>query len=506
MPTDPASVKARIFKNGIYSALSWVFPIIFAVIVTPIVVRGLGNDLYGLYVLILGFISYSFTFGIGKTAAKYVSEYKATGETNKISEAVSAVLWLSTGIGIAGAATVALTADYIVSNILLIPQALHYTAVVALYLASLTILVTMLSQVFQSVLQGLQRFDRFVFLTNVSVFLLNLGSVLIVVKGSGVTALLVWNLIVAALIGAAFYFNARRLLPEFTFCFSIKGEFWRASVKYGASIITYQVFSNALLLFERFLIVRRFGTEAVTYYVVPMMIGLYFHSFISSLVLVIFPVINEFLIDREKLTRLYQTSSKIIVTLTGFFLVTSVVTGRVFLTVWMGSEFAAYSYWILVCHVTTFCIVCVTIVVWQMNEGHRAAGSNAIVTIILLAVSAPLMYAFAERWQTTGIAFARLAGIVVFLPMIVVAEQRFLGGVLYRFWSNTLARLTIGVALTGFVEWLIVASFQPGWLVFLAAGLIGALVFAGVLVATGYLKDGEKAFLTDLFRSWRTSK
>ena len=124
MPNNSVGTQARIFKNGIYSALSWVFPIIFAFVATPVVVRGLGDELYGLYAVILGFISYSFTFGIGKTAAKYVSEYKATGEFAKISETVSAALWLSLGIGIIGAAIVALTANYIVSNILLIPPPL----------------------------------------------------------------------------------------------------------------------------------------------------------------------------------------------------------------------------------------------------------------------------------------------------------------------------------------------------------------------------------------------
>ncbi len=506
MPVEPTGMKARIFKNGIYSALSWVFPIIFAIIVTPIVVRGLGDELYGLYAVILSFISYSFTFGIGKTATKYVSEYKATGEIDKISETVSAALWLSLGVGIVGAAIVAVAADYIVSNVLVIPPPLHDTAVTALYLASLTILMTMLSQVFQSVLQGLQRFDRFVFLTNLSVFLLNLGSVLIVVEGYGVVALLVWNLIVAIGMGSAFYFNARHLLPEFTFRFSINKELWRASIKYASSIIIYQIFANALLLFERFLIVRKFGTKAVTFYVVPMLIGLYFHGFVSSLVLVIFPVINELLTDKEKLRRLYKTSSKIILTLTAFFLVTSVITGRVFLNVWMDNKFPADSYWILVCHVLTFSILSVTVIVWQMNESHRAASLNAIVTILWLAVSAPLMFALADRWQTTGVAFARLAGVIVFLALIVIAEQRFLGGVLYRFWGNTLVRLTVAVVITAFAESLIIGIFQPGWPVFVAAGLIGAIVFASVLFATGYLKEDEKAVLTGLIGRWGGAK
>ncbi len=506
MSTKPAGQQLRIFKNGIYSALSWVFPIIFALIVTPVVVRGLGNELYGLYTIIVGFISYSFTFGIGKTAAKYVSEYKATGETDKISETVSSAFWLSLVIGVVGAAIVALTANYIVSDVLLIPTPLHDTAMIAVYLACFTILVTMLSQVFQYVLQGLQRFDHFLFLTNLSVFLLNLGSVLIVIEGYGVLALLVWNLIVAATIGAAFYFNARRLLPEFTFRFSVNFELWKASLNYSFSIIIYQVFGNILLLFERGWIVRKFGTQALTLYVVPMMIGLYFHGFISSLVLVIFPVINELLTDKEKLNRLYQTSSKIILTLTGFFLVTSVVTGRVFLQVWMNDEFAVASYWVLVNHALTFSVLSVVVVVWQMNESHRAASVNAIVTVLWLIISVPLMIALSDQWQLTGIAFARFTGVTIFLAMIFFAEHRFLGGVAYKFWASTLFRLVLASVLTGLAEWFIIGMLQPGWLTLVAVGLIGITIYILVLVVTGFLKEDEKLVLKELILNWRAAK
>ncbi len=506
MSTNPAGRPVRIFKNGIYSALSWVLPITFALIVTPVVVRGLGNELYGLYTIILGFISYSFTFGIGKTAAKYVSEYKATGETDKISETVSSAFWLSLAFGVAGAAIVALTANYIVSDVLLIPTLLHDTAVIAVYLAGFTILITMLSQVFQYVLQGLQRFDHFLFLTNSSVFLLNLGSVLIVVEGYGVLALLVWNLLIAATIGAAFYFNARRLLPEFTFRFSINIELWKASLSYSLSIIIYQVFGNILLLFERGWIVRKFGTEALTFYVVPMMVGLYFHGFISSLVLVIFPVINELLTDKEKLNRLYQTASKIIITLTGFFLVTSIVTGRVFLKVWMNDEFATASYLVLVNHALTFGVLSVVVVVWQMNESHRAANVNAIVTVLWLLISVPLMMVLSTQWQLTGIAFARFAGVTIFLAMIFVAERRFLGGVAYKFWANTLVRLVWAAVLTGLAEWFFMGMLQPGWLMLIAAGLVGGAVYVLSLVVTGFLKKDEKLILKDLIINWRTAK
>src|SRR5437868_10124086 len=303
--------KSKIFKNSIYSSISWIFPLALSFIVTPIVIKRLGNESYGLYTIILGFIGSSFAFGIGKTAAKYVSEFRTLGETEKISEALSVIFWFSLAIGLLGAGIPALAAGTIVNDVLQIEPHLRETAKTAVYLGCVTILVTILSQIFQYILQGLHRFDRFVLYTSLNGFLLNLGSVAIVLMGYGVIELLDWNLFVIFGVGVFFCLSARKLLPEFTFRIRVRKDLRNSVLKYGGNIILFQVFSNLLLLFERGWIVRRFGTEALTFYAVPMSIAMYPHTFIGSLVIVLFPVFNELLKekDREQLIQLYKRSS-----------------------------------------------------------------------------------------------------------------------------------------------------------------------------------------------------
>lgn len=503
MVAEPASRKHTLFKNGVYSMLSWLLPLFLALVATPIIVRGLGEETYGLYALILGFISYSFSFGIGKTAAKYVAEYRSTGETEKIAEIISSILWISVGFGLIAVIVIGFTANYLVVNVLGISPLQQATAVVALYLAGVTILVTMLSQVFQFVIQGLQRFDRFLLLTNLSGLLLNLGSVAIVLRGYGVVELLAWNLIVVLVVGLMFYLVARRLLPEFTFRFAIDRELWRSALKYAFSIIIYQAFGNMLLLFERAWIVRKFGTKTLTFYIVPMTLCFYFHAFISSLVLVLFPVVNELLADREKLVRLYRMSSKIIITLTAFFVITSIVAGKVFLGVWMGDRFAQASYEILVLHVCTFAVLSVTIVAWQITESFRAAWLNALATILWLAVSIPLMISFSDEWQTVGVAFARLIGGLAYLPLIFYVEQKILGGITLKFWPPVLLRITLAAGLAGAAEWLLLGQIAGSWITLAIVGGAGASVYLATLFIAGFFEAEEKNALLVIVRRVR---
>ena len=134
-------------------------------------------------------------------------------------------------------------------------------------------------------------------------------------------------------------------------------------------MIGYQILANVLLLFERGWITRQLGAESLTYYVVPMILGLYIHSFISSLMLVIFPLASELKDKKERLLKLYTKATKIVVFLVVFMATTLIVQSKFFLTLWMGAEFAEKSAVLLVFHTITFGLLAILTVSWQMTEG-----------------------------------------------------------------------------------------------------------------------------------------
>jgi len=482
----------RLARNAAYGVLSWLLPLLLTLIVTPRVVGGLGTELYGLYAIILSFISYSFAFGIGKIAAKYVAEHRAAGRTELLSQVVSTVFWLSLILALAANVVVILSARWITTDVLLIPDQLQQTATVAIYLAAATIAVTLISQVFQFVLQGLQLFDRYLWLTNLNAILLNLGSYVLVMMGYGVIALLAWNLAVVALVGVSFVISVRRAIPDLRIGLRVDKEHWSASMRYGLSIIAYQVLGNALLLFERGWIVRRFGTTAAAYYVVPMMLGFYFHAFISSIVLVLFPSMNELLQDRQKLITLYEIATKSVVALTAYFLVTTVVCGQEFLADWLGSEFAAASYQMLVFHAATFAVLAILVIPWHLTETFRAPVMNVFATMAWVGIAVPLIVILSSSMQTTGVALGRFIGVLAYLPLIWVAETRFLAPQLSGFWLKLAVKVSLTAAVVGAVEWLIV-SIDGGWLCLACAGAAGFVLGALGLHILGLFTPTERA-------------
>lgn len=501
MPAENGPKRRSLTVNSLFSVTAWLFPILLGFISTPIVVRGLGSEQYGLFAIVLGFISYSFTFGVGKVAGKYIPEFQTANEPEKVTQVVAATFWFSLGIGALGAGALAVAAPLIVRDVLLISPGNQQIAVYALYLAGGIGLVLMLSQVFQFVLQGLHRFDNYVALTNLNGLLLGAGNIVLALNGFGVVALLVWNLSVVSFVGLLFYMRARHLMPSIALFTNVPTTMRTTVIRYAGNIILYQIFANVLFIFERSWVMRKFGAEALTYYFVPMLLAIYMHGFIFSIAQAVFPVVNELLQDRERVIRLYERANKIVLVIVVFVVTNFLVCGSLFLELWVSPELSAASYRLLIPHGLTFGVIAVGIMAFQLAEAFKFPSLNVIITGLWMLIAIPLMIFSADIWQSEGVAWSRFAAALATIPVVAYTEKRFLGAIRLRFWALSGLRIAIAAALMALIEWLILAAIGHSYISLFLAGVIGAIVFAGSVIATGFLaRDEWQAILRSVSR------
>ena len=505
MVDDRHAEKRRLARNAILSTMAWVFPIVLGFVTTPILVKGLGTEQYGIFAVVLGFLTYSFTFGIGKVVAKFIPEFNAAGETGKIPGAIAATFWFSLTVGLLGAVVLALLAPRIVSDLLLIPPESQYTATVALYLACGIALVMMLCQVFQYSLQGLHRFDSYVLLTSFYGIMLGAGNIVLVINGFGIEALFGWNLITACVATLLFFIQAKRVVPDLSFALPADRSISRSVVRYGGNIILFQVFGNALLIFERTWVMRKFGPEAVTFYFVPMLLAVNMQALVASAVQAVFPVVNELLNDKARLARLYQKSTKIILAVVVFICTVFISSGSSFLTLWINAELAANSYQLLVLHTLTFGLVALLIIPLQLAEASNFSSLTAVATGTWLLIAAPLMILTADQWQSEGIAASRLFAVAVTMPLIFFVEKRFLGSVFGNFWLSNGIRILLAAIAAGTVIFQILMRFPASWITLAGAVAVGGLIFVAALQITGYLSRDEKQLIRELLPFRRRS-
>lgn len=485
--------------NSLFGVLSWFSPIILGFVSTPILVKGLGTDDYGLYAIILGFLSYSFTFGIGKVAAKYTAEYSASKEPEKLSQSLSAVLFFSASVGAIGAAILAIITPWVVSTILLLPESQRSAAETGLYIASVTGLMAMISQVFQNTLQGMHRFGTFQLLSNLGAVILSSGNIALALAGYGLVTLLAWNLFAVLTTGILFFVAAMQAAPDFRPTIKIEGNICRSVAVYAFSIILYQIFGNALFVFERTWIVRHFGPASLTFYAVPMLLGLYIHSFIGSFGIVLFPSLNELLTDRERLVMLYLKANRLVIGIIVLIGVTLVVLGKEFLVLWVGVEFGERSYVVLLFHTLTFALMASNIIVWNIAEAFRATGLNAAVAFVWLVIGGGLMVLIGESHGIEGIAASRLMATLLTTPIIFYIEKRFLGSIHYGYWLRLIARVLPAAVVLAAVQIGISNVFPLGWAQLVVSAAAGTAVYGIVLLLTGFFEKAEIERVRSIF-------
>lgn len=490
--------------NMIFGFLSWGLPGLAAFFSTPIVVGALGNHDFGIYALVFGFINYSVSFSIGKGVTKYVAEYRPLGNYPKINDVISATLLLCLMIGFLAAAVLIGGASFLVRDVMQIAPVDQGKTIMSFYLAAAVIFTYTLSQVFSAVLTGLHRFDIYSSVTTFYGVFLAGGNITLALLGFGVVELFCWSLLSNILMCVIYLAWAKRLMPEMKVRLSFKRETFFLVLKFSSGVIAGQIFANVLLLFERGIITRNLGAESLTFYVVPMTLAIYIHSFIGSLIMVIFPKASELGDQREKQIVLYERTTKIVVTIVAFIAVTMITGGHMFLTKWVGPVIAEQATPILVLQVFIFSLLAVCGITWQLTEGLGVTIYNAYLTFSWLAIGLIMMSVLIGYWGLFGVGVGRLIGVMTIPFSILYVEHWLLGKTRWMFWVKLLSVLIVAAAVTAFAEKFVFDRLGESWLTLFVGGGVGAMVYGLVLLILGWLTKDER----DLFNQvvFKTSR
>ncbi len=492
--------KTKLISNGIYGSLSWVLPLILAFFSTPIIVKGLGTENYGIYALVIGFIGYTFNFGIGRAVTKYVSEYLSQNRVEEAVEVVSSTLYISIFLAFIANLLIVLFAETIVKDILQIGTERQNLSINALYISGATIFVLLVSQIYQALIQSAHRFDRLAVIINFNGVMLAVGNIVLILLKFDVIALIWWNLLVSTISGFLFFFSSRKFLPEIKLSLKFNPKSIGLLGKFGLGIFGYQIFGNIILLFERFWIIRQFGEGSLTYYVVPMTLGIYLLGFTISLVQVVFPVISEMLEEREKIIRLYQKSTKIVATLISFAVLSLICGGKLLLALWISPEFAEVSHQILTFHALSFGLIAIYTLSWQLAEGYGKPKINAVISFFWLLITIPAMIFLSKNWGENGIAFARFFAILLTFPAVFYTEKRFLGEVQSSFWVRIFLTLGTAILLSSLVETWIFGMLPVKWFTLLLGGFTGLTIFSICLIVLGFISEDEKLLIKQFIK------
>ncbi len=498
--TAQLQTSRNILRNVLYGLSTWVLPLGLSFFATPLILRTMGSEEYGIYALVSGIIAYSFGLNLGRAITKYVAEYRISGETHKINDLIAAVLFINLIFGIAANIIFLFGSRYMVVDILQVVAESQERAVTALYIAGVTIFFAIFNQLFSSILQGVHRFDIYSKVSFLNSVALTSGNIILALKGYGLISLFVWNLFATIIFFLIFLWSAKRCLPEFKLTLRFSREAMKISFKFSSVVMGYQALANLFLLFERGWITRKLGAESLTYYVIPMTLSVYIHSFIGSGVMVVFPLASELKDEREKLLRLYRKATRAVCFLVVFAAGSVIVHSRDFITLWMNAGIAENTYLILIIHTITFSLLAIQTIAWQMTEGLGYPQFNTLINAICLAINLVLLLSLTADYGLNGIALARLAGYIFIFLTLFYSEKRFFGGVQFDLWKNILLKLGAAMVVSVLFQEFISHYFPLSWLWFLVSTGGGGILYCLLLWLSNYATADEKLLLINLLK------
>jgi len=334
-------------KNAVYSGIGFVFPILIALFTTPYIVHKLGTELYGIYVLcisMIGFMSF-FDLGFGTGIVKFVSQYEAKGDFDKINKIISTALIVNIFMGFFGVVCIFLFTDYLAVHLFKVKIENQYITEVAFKITAIGFLIVLLNGIFSNIPKALQKYDVATKIQTSIWVASTLSTVLILYFGFGLKeVLLLWVFFqVSGLF--AYYASIKFLLPSLSINFNFNLVIFKEIFEFSMFAAMNGITGNIVFRVDKMIVGSILGTSFITYYQVSFMIVQMANGFIGSLLQFLFPSVSyiQSLGDEERLKNMYMTATKYATILALVIFTSLTLLGESFLTLWMGKDFAEKS-------------------------------------------------------------------------------------------------------------------------------------------------------------------
>lgn len=433
------SLSERVIKNVLWNFLGHGVLLAFAFVATPFIIRSLGADMYGVYALtgiVIGYFSF-LDLGLGTAVVKYIAEYLAQEDTEKISGVFWSSFLIYFFLGLIGVAAIALSSGFLVNRFFVIPAGLKPAAIAALRISSLAFLASMLLGVSSGILRAAGRFDIFNrIMALLGILQISLTVLLLLMKYS-LPEIIVSNVLVQSFGVYLFWRAGVRVLPALR-AFSFSPALLAKMFKFGGFVTISSIVGPVLANMEKIFLTAMRPVAYLTYYTVPFSLVDKLSVVRSSFSSVLFPTFS-YLHGAEKdhfAKELHERSTLYVLFFYAFAMVFFAVFGRKFLFWWLGEDFSRESSQILI--ILSFAglvnaLAAPAIVALQgIGKPHLPAFFHFIETVVYIPVS----LFFIHKWGAQGAAFAWLFRVLLDACLLQVTVLRIFNEHLWRWYRR----------------------------------------------------------------------
>ena len=342
--------KLGIIKNVSSSWLGLLVNVATGIIISPYILHKLGDDAFGLWVLVFAITGYYglFDFGIRSSVVRYVAKYSAVGDREHLQKIINTSLFSYSCVGLF-LFTLTVIGSFFVDKFFRVPPEFLATARILFLIVGGSLSVGFPFAVFTGILEGLQKF----YLPNlINITTTILRAVLIVIvlnRGLGLLSVALITAAIPLVNGIVNTINVFRLTDLRLGRSHVTRDTFRQIFNYGS--VTFMISLATRLRFKTdALVIGKFiGAAAITQFSIGSRLVDYATDMVESLAQIFAPMSSHFEAkgDMERLRRVYIEGNRACALVIFPICAGLIILGKSVIQIWMGAKYIPYSYPIL---------------------------------------------------------------------------------------------------------------------------------------------------------------
>jgi O-antigen/teichoic acid export membrane protein len=408
------SVKSKLIKNTIinHGIKFWSFIITF--ILFWFIANKIGETDYGIYFFVSAITGYFgiLNLGIGNTLIKFVAEYHAKDDKEKLNEVINTAFFMFIVVGVIGAAILFIIGTFLLGYLSEVMTTLdtpdfYHKARAIMYIIAINFTFSLALASLNGVLSGLQRYDILAGITFV-MSIVNVIVVFIVLSmGNGVIELVFYTIITGLFSFIIVAYFIQKLLPYVTLSrkYVNRGMF-RQLFDLGISVFLLSIFVMVIYYTDRLVIGLFVGISLITFYQAAWKVqGI--SSKVSEIgIRAMIPAASE--LDAKKnfrgIREMYLRGTKYVLAFCLALAVPVIFLSREILTLWMGSDYSQYYVIVIILTIVLFFDLnnyVASQILIGMNKIKRFVKYYGITAVLNLGLS---LYLVREGYGLEGVA------------------------------------------------------------------------------------------------------
>lgn len=515
----PGESRLLVFaRNLITRYLLLAAVVVIGLIVTPLNIRYLGTDQYGLWALI-GSITLYFSvleLGYGGAMVKFVADHRARRDAQGLNEVLSTLFFMFSGLGVLVYLS-AVVISFLLPSIFTLDDAQAKTGQIALLIVAVNVSMHFVFAIYGGVINGFERYyinnvvgGSFIVIgavANVAVLLLGYGLVELVTVTTAVRLIPYW----------IYRRNAHRVFPELRIRWaSVRRDRLRDLTAFSAYFAVIDWSARLAYTTDTIILGVFLNTTAVAVYAVAQKLSDALHKMTNQLHTFLFPAVVQWSVEGES-----EAQRRMLVTATRFQLSVSMALcgavaadADVLVRAWVGAEFdlAATVLRVLAAVVVIRTLIAMPSTLLKGTGHHKsvaAASSVAAVANLLLSIVAVKLFGMVGVAWATAIPAAVLGCVFVFPLACRVAGLGVWQGYRQIVWPALWPAVIMIALLAGTRHSLPSASggaSSPAALAFVLPHIaLGGVLYAGLFFLVGIDRTERQWFSSAITQVWRRS-